>query len=322
MIEHIEASVVLFKIRQVCLQNATTAQILATPLPELMEQLLAANHYMDSVTWLFNKFWEDETRETPANGTPLTDPDGKLWPRREFDELSDSEYRLAERLYELAEWGSKLYYYQDFDLRLIIADYKPLGTDTEFIYKNEPLRQWVKDTKLRRLAAVVTRKVYRNAIAKAISENQAIQDHLAETEHGAEPDWCDVEQCEEYTAKVWKALEEVDAHCDEACRLGLTTEEQHVADMLWGWVPHDFDEGLIAASREICQLAATILTKEPMIRSEIGEREYIKKVMPEIQRICNERDVYFDIDDSYSLSRGYLVWWLKDKYWEGRRTEE
>ncbi len=323
MIEHIEASVVLFKIRQVCLQSASTAKIMATPLPELMEQMMADSPYLQTLEWLVNKFWDDETRQTPIDGTPLVDPDGMLWTREAFgDELSDSEYRLAERLYALAEWASQILYHEDFDLRLIIADYEPQYGATEFVSENTQLQQWVRETPLRRLAAVATQMVYRHAITKVTEENQAIQDYLAESCNDAGTDWFDVEICEKYIKKVWDALKEVADHCAKARSLGLSVEEQHVADMLWGWVPHNFDEELVAASREICRTAAEQLEKEPMIRSDIGENNYIKKVMPEVERLCQKHDVYFDSNDGYSLQRGYLLWWLKDKYWQGRRLEE
>ncbi len=319
MLEHYEASVVLFKIRQVCLQSAPTKQILATPLPELMEQMIASIPYLESLEWLVNKFWDGPARDAPIDGTPLVDPDGKLWTREAFgDELSDTEYRLAERLYLLAEWASQLLYHQDYDLSLVMEGYEPQFDETEFVCENDKLRQWVKETPLRRLAALTTDLLYQHAIEKAMSENQPIQDYLAQKHHDIEPDWQESAQCDEYTKRIWDALDEVHAHCAEAHRLGLTTEEQHVADMVWGWVPHDFDADLVKASREICKVATQLLPPQTELRNKPSEIVYVSKMLPEIQRICTDCSVYFDLDDSYSLPRGYLTWWLRDKYWDGR----
>jgi len=88
---------------------------------------------------------------------------------------------------------------------------------------------------------------------------------------------------------------------------------------VWGWVPHDFDEGLVAASREICQVAEKLLPAQTEIRHDTGARTYINKVIPEIQRICQQHDVYFDPEDSYGLPTLYLQSWLKNKYWDGRK---
>jgi len=131
----------------------------------------------------------------------------------------------------------------------------------------------------------------------------------------------EVDECEAFTKKTWEALDVVDKHCAEARQTGLTDEEQCVADMVWGWVPHDFDADLVDASREICKVAKDLLPPQTELRNQLLERAYINKVMPEIQRICTDYSVYFDTSDSYSLPRGYMLWWLKEKYWEGRRTD-
>ncbi len=335
MKESITPRRLLGNIKKSLFDDTPIAQVVQTPLPELMEQMLDSGYSKDSLGWLYEQFWEDETGQTPQPGTPLVDDHGRLWSREDFgQDLTDEEYDMVKHLYALADWARSLYHTRPFDLRIIMPEYESkqgesktqLGDDAakcyraDFVYPNEALYQWTQETPLQRLAALTTHILLSCEFEKDSAWDQPIQDYYAE--HCEKPHWSDAAECEDFTKRAWEAMQTIADHCAKGAALGLTHEQQNVVDALWSWVPHDFDADVVAAGREICQQADALMPDPLTIRSDQGSRAYINKVWPEIKRIAQEHDVYLDTDDGYSLTMGYLTHWLDNKYWYGRRPED
>ncbi len=342
MSERLTPRELLKNIKQNGMKDAPIATILQTPLAQLMEQLIEeGDSAKDTLGWLFIHFWSDEPQQMSEADSALVDHQGQLHSREYFGtELTDEEYALAQHTYALANWARSMYFNEPFDLHLLMPDYEPPADLTdhqptatlpsnkpnpyaaEFSYTNQALRQWVLHTPLRRLAALITYIVVNAEVDRASRWNQTIQDYYAEHCMMMAYDHGQVAEIEKFTSQAWDDMKVMTDHCNKARELGLTPEQQRVVDALWSWVPHDFDDNVVAAGREICQQAQQLMPDALTIRSEQGSRAYINKVRPEIVCIADKYDVYLDTDDGYSLSLGYLSYWLDEKYWDGRRPED
>ncbi len=319
-------------IREQVLNGAPIGQILLTPQDELMEQVISCADGTDALGWLTGQC---ECLEKLVGGLS---GNSETW----YDGLSDEEKQLAERIFELGQWAKKLYYHNAFDLKLVMPDYEKQcdgdateetadsqyadGDATEetdnFRYANTALRQWVQKTPLRRLAAQTTYIVLSEETTLATLWNQAIQDYYAENCWNRSVNWSDVTECDNFTKQAWESMQTVDEHCRKGREKGLNLEQQRVVDALWSWVPHDFDDDVVATAREICQQAQALLPPTEAPRTEEGLRVYINKVKTEIVRIAESNDVYVDSEDPYGLTMGYLRYWLDEKYWGERRPQD
>ncbi len=322
MEEQITPRQLLENITKSLFENEPTDTLQQAPLDELMEQILALGNSEYPLGWLFSQFWADSRELTPQQGTPMVDNHGQLWSREDMgNDLTDDEYALVVHIYELARWSHSIYYRLPFDLRLLLPDFEPTTFEADFQYTNEALHQWAVQTPHRRLAALITHRLVSSEADKSTTWNQTIQDYYAEHSLNTTVNWSHVTDCEAFTKSAWEDMQVMGEHCAKARALGLTQEQQRVADALWSWVPHDFDDDVVLAAREICEQAQQLMPDALTIRSEQGSRAYIIKVHPEIVRIANAHDVYLDTDDGYSLTMGYLNYWLDDKYWGERRAQ-
>jgi hypothetical protein len=226
---------------------------------------------------------------------------------------------VAEKIYHTAEFCSALYHHHPFDLS-VLGENSPTG---EFEYCNEALCDWIRTAKTRRVAALVCNIVMDAELNKAVRDNQAVQDYYAEHVYGTRSDnWQMVDDCEAFIERAMKGMGVVAHHYEEARKWGLEGEAVQVLDLLYGWVPHVFEEEAVATAREILEAANRLLPDELTLRNDTGARAYISNVFKEAQQIAEKYDVDLDINDGYSLTIGYMDTWLDRKYWGDRRKEE
>ena len=319
----ITARRLLTLIREESFANATPQMVLDTSIVELAEMAVSSSVYLDGLGWLIGQFWEDRERQRPCEGSPLLDGDGKLWSREDMgDELSDEEYLLAEKIYHTAEFCSALYHHHPFDLS-VLGEKCTAEPTLLCTFSNTTLMEWIRTAKTRRVAALVCRVVLNEELDKAMRDNQAVQDYYAERVFGTRSDnWQQVDACEQFIQRAMKGMDEIARHYEEARQWGLEGEAVQVLDLLYGWVPHVFEEEVVATAREILEAANRLLPDALTIRSDAGARAYINTIFKEAQQIAENHDVDLDINDGYSLTIGYMETWLDRKYWGNRRKED
>jgi len=300
--------------------NATPTDVLTMSIVELAERAIASYHYLDGLGWLIGQFWEDKERQMTCDGQPLLDGNGRLWSREEMgDELTDEEYLVAEKIYHTAEFCSALYHHHAFDLS-VLGEGAPTGS---FEYANTALMEWIQHVEQRRVAALVCRIVLGAEFDKALRDNQAAQDYYAEHIYGtSSDDWQQVSDCEQFIQRAVKGMEVVTHHYEESRKWGLEGEAVHVNDMIYGWMPHVFEEEVVETAREILEAANRLLPDQLTLRNDAGARAYINNVFKEAEQIAEKHDVDLDIHDGYSLTIGYMETWLERKYWGDRRKED
>ena len=320
MKREITARELLTLIREQVFANATPDDVLKMSIVELAERTTAASIYLDGLGWLIGQFWEDKERQLSCDNQPLLDDNGRLWSREDMgDELTDEEYLVAEKIYHTAEFCSALYHHHPFDLG-VLGENSPTG---EFEYCNEALCEWIRTAKTRRVAALVCRIVMRAELDKAARNNQAVQDYYAEHVYGTHSDnWQKVDDCEKFIQRAMEGMAEIARHYEESRKWGLEGEAVQVMDMVYGWVPHVFEEEVVDTAREILEAANRLLPDELTLRNDAGARAYIKNVFKKAQQIAEKYDVDLDIHDGYSLTIGYMETWLERKYWGDREEED
>ena len=345
MKKEITARALLTLIREQSFANATPSDVLRKSIVELAEMAIASYGYLDGIGWLIGQFWEDRECKIPCEDEPLMDEDGELWSREDMgDELTDEEYLVAEKIYHTAEFCSALYHHHPFDLRVLgencTADptqlnstaetsqlndtaESPLFTTGSFEYANTALMEWIQRAEHRRVAALVCRIVLDEELDKAMRDNQAVQDYYAERVYGyGSYNWQQVDVCEQFIQRAMKGMGEIARHYEEARQWGLEGEAVQVLDLLYGWVPHLFEEEMIATAREILDAANRLLPDELTLRNDSSARAYINLIFKEAQQIAAKYEVDLDINDGYSLTIGYMNTWLERKYWGDRGKEE
>ena len=320
MKKEITARALLTLIREQVFANATPNEVLTMSIVELAERTTAASIYLDGLGWLIGQFWEDKERQIPRDNQPLLDDKGRLWSREDMgDELTDEEYLVAEKIYHTAEFCSALYHHHPFDLS-VLGEGAPTGS---FENANTALMEWIQHAEHRRVAALVCRIVLDAELDKAVRDNQAVQDYYAEHVYGTHSDnWQLVDDCEKFIQRAIEGMGVVAHHYEEARKWGLEGEAVQVNDMVYGWVPHVFEEEVVATAREILEAANRLLPDELTLRNDAGARAYIKNVFKEAQQIAEKYDVDLDIHDGYSLTIGYMETWLERKYWGDREEED
>ena len=320
MKKEITARALLTLIREQVFANATPNEVLTMSIVELAERTTAASIYLDGLGWLIGQFWEDKERQITRKGEPLLDDNGRLWSREDMgDELTDEEYLVAEKIYHTAEFCSALYHHHAFDMG-VLGEGAPTGS---FEYANTALMEWIQHAEHRRVAALVCRIVLDAEFDKAIRDNQAVQDYYAENVYDFGSDnWQLVDDCEKFIQRAMKGMEVVAHHYEESRKWGLEGEAVQVMDMVYGWMPHVFEEEVVGASREILEAANRLLPDELTLRTDVGARAYITNVFKEADQIAEKYAIDLDIHDGYSLTIGYMNTWLERKYWGDRRKEE
>ena len=131
-----------------------------------------------------------------------------------------------------------------------------------------------------------------------------------------------VDDCEKFIQRAIEGMGVVAHHYEEARKWGLEGEAVQVMDMVYGWMPHVFEEEVVGASREILEAANRLLPDELTLRTDVGARAYITNVFKEADQRAEKYAIDLDIHDGYSLTIGYMNTWLERKYWGDRRKEE
>ncbi len=263
------------------------------------DELLGQREYGDSMYWFVGQFLHDD------------------YERREDNPLYQEDSALARWYIELADFGYTLISHVTINLDYIepgLAQH-PDEPELDYTIDNEPLMKWLRETPYKRIAVMTARIMLDREYDRVVAHFDAVQDYYAEnctTDTGKylkKP-----EMCEKYINDVLQCIQTVKDHQQRGRELGLSDDEMRVADALWGWMPHDYDEDCVAAAREICQAAEESLPAPTAIRSRNGFIIFKKPVMKQFEAIAKKHDVDIDLTDKYNITMGYLTEWLYAKY--------
>ncbi len=295
---------------------------------EQTDQLLASDQYGYEATWLGDQFWTaDRDLYLIVKSHPLLSDANRMY-SQEDSELTVDDYARAQWLTKTALLCHQLYTHADFDtdmlqegLHLKATKGAPnqglLGNPCadDLAYANQKLIDWIRTTPYRRIAAMVAATIVDRELDRAITTNQAVQDYYAYncTKHSLY--LSSLDDCNEHIEKWLGAMEEMRQHHEKGVALGLTDEEIRVADALWEFVPHYYNDDLVRCAREFCKQAEQLLPDKPYIKSENGARMYQRKALPKLHKIADQWEISFDENDVTSLSASYTASWLYDKYY-------
>lgn len=265
---------------------------------KVAEEILRQRHYGDSMDWYIGQFMHSDHS------------------RREENPLYAEESALVDWYLELADFGFNLMTHAPFDLNYLEPG---LGAhedepQKDFTTGNQRLVDWLRTTPHRCIAVLVARIMLEAEYERVVGHFDAVQDYYAEHCTSSLIDTLDEAERESYIKQVLECINAVADHQQRGRDLGLNDEEMRVADALWGWMPHDYDEDYVAAAKEVCQAAEASLPAPTVIRSRNGFAIYQKPVMQQLQEIVNRHDLNIDLTDRYNITIGYISEWLFAKY--------
>lgn len=254
--------------------------------------------YGDAMGWLIDKFLNDDGSKRLDN--PLY---------AEHDALTN--WYLA-----LVELGADLYFHHSFDLNKLQPGLAQGHDETyeDFTIENTALVAWLRETPFRHVAAMVARIMLDLEFTHVVRQDDAIQDYYAENCDTSFFDVQDIDKCNAFVEAVLRSIETVKKHCQRGRELGLDDEQRRVVDILWSWVPHDYEQAYVDAGKEVVEAVNASLPDKTFIRSEKGFDAYRKQVMPSLVKIVEKYELGVDLTDQYNLTIGYLNDWLYRKY--------
>ena len=104
--------------------------------------------------------------------------------------------------------------------------------------------------------------------------------------------------------------------------MGLNDEQIRVVDLLWSWVPHDYQEDYVATAKEVIEVVDRALPAKTVIRSRKGFKMFYDQLIPQLAQVIEKHDVPVDLTDRYNLTVGYMEDWLYSKYLGGIVLDE
>lgn len=284
---------------------------------EQTERLLAETYNGLSAMWLSDQFWTaDRELILIVDSHPFLD-DATSNKSQEETGLSEADYQVMEWMVKTAYLCHQLFTHEPFATEsfLGVTSQSKENTDS-FVFDNKALVEWIRTTKYRRIAALVTRIVLDAECDRAVVSNQAVQDYYASECYRLQWDVQRVDECEDFINHCLNAMDEVYRHQAQGLSLGLSEEQIRVVDALWEYVPHDYLDDYVACAREFCQTAEQLLPPRPYIKSENGARKYQREAMEALKQIADRYEIDFEPYNVSSLAASYTATWLYDKYYK------
>lgn len=272
-----------------------------------IDKMLGMSPYAAVLNWYLSQFVDDDNQRRTEN--PLYD---------------EEDTPLVAWYLEVAELGYDLYFHKVFCLDLLASGLQ-MGTDDlrqQFTIDNQPLIDWLQQTPYRRVAAMVARVLMRAELDRVVGHNDAVQDYYAESSATDEIDPQEIDKADAFTNQVIEALTEMRRHAERGRQLGLNDEQMRVVDLLWSWVPHDYQEDYVATAKEVIEVVDRALPAKTVIRSRKGFKVFYAQLIPQLVQVIEKHDVPVDLTDRYNLTMGYMQDWLYSKYLGGIVLDE
>lgn len=272
-----------------------------------IDKMLGMGPYAAVLNWYLSQFVDDDNQRRTEN--PLYD---------------EEDTPLVAWYLEVAELGFALSNRKVFCLDLLAPGLQ-MGTDDlrqQFTIDNQPLIDWLQQTPHRRVAAMVARVLMRAELDRVVGHNDAVQDYYAESSATNEIDPQEIDKADAFTNQVIEALTEMRRHAERGRQLGLNDEQMRVVDLLWSWVPHDYQEDYVATAKEVIEVVDRALPAKTVIRSRKGFKVFYAQLIPQLVQVIEKHDVPVDLTDRYNLTMGYMQDWLYSKYLGGIVLDE
>ena len=275
-----------------------------------IDKMLGMAPYADVLIWYISKF---------------IDVDDDDIHRRTDNPLYDEEDTPLVAWYlEVAELSYALYFRTVFCLDMLAPGLQ-MDTDDlrqQFTIDNQRLIDWLQQTPYRRVAALVFRIVLKLEFDKVEGHNDAVQDYFAENCSTGDIDTQDIDNADKFINDAIEVLTEMKQHAERGRQLGLSDEQMRVVDLLWSWVPHDYQEDYVATAKEVIEVVDRALPAKTVIRSRKGFKMFYDQLIPQLLQVIEKHDVPVDLTDRYNLTMGYMEDWLYSKYSGGIVLDE
>jgi hypothetical protein len=245
--------------------------------------------------------------------------------RRTENPLYDEEDNPLVAWYlEVAELGYALSYCRAFCLDLLAPGFQMDIDDLrqQFTIDNQQLIDWLQQTPYRRVAAMVAKILIRVELDRVVGHNDAVQDYFAENCSTGDIDTQDIDNADKFINDAIEVLTEMKQHAERGRQLGLNDEQMRVVDLLWSWVPHDYQEDYVATAKEVIEVVDRALPAKTVIRSRKGFKMFYDQLIPQLVQVIEKHDVPVDLTDRYNLTMGYMEDWLYSKYLGGIELDE
>jgi hypothetical protein len=192
----------------------------------------------------------------------------------------------------------------------------------QFTIDNQQLIDWLQQTPYRRVAAMVAKILIRVELDRVVGHNDAVQDYFAENCSTGDIDTQDIDNADKFINDAIGVITEMRRHAERGRQLGLNDEQMRVVDLLWSWVPHDYQEDYVATAKEVIEVVDRALPAKTVIRSRKGFKMFYDQLIPQLVQVIEKHDVPVDLTDRYNLTMGYMEDWLYSKYLGGIVLDE
>ncbi len=298
-----------------------------------VERLLGAAPHGDWAWWLAGQFWTSNPEHT-LSFEPHPFMEDPLQIRMQEDmQVNDKDYMKIVWILHTALFCHHLFTHQPFNVDILHTgmhvrpfevQFRSDGSyDTDaifrafyadFEYGNQPLIHWIRTTKYRRLAAMVTRIMIDIEANKAVEGNPVVEDYYVTTcfQHMVDPS--DEADCEEHIDAWLQAMEVMHQHRQQGHRHGLTDEQIRVTNALMLHVPHDYPAPVVACAQAFCDKAEALMPHRPYIKSDLGFQKYLHSLLPVLQQIADRHHLSVPADDDSAPATAFVTSWLFDRY--------
>lgn len=268
---------------------------------EQVERLLTPKPgYVSLALWLSDQFWTaDKGREPLYEDDPLLSQKGQ-------QTLTDKERSQLDVIKEIAGLCHDLGLFFLFDLK------DALGVKNVWWVSNKKLVEWLTTTKYERIAMHVAYTLKKHAIDVYIHDSyQPAQDALAEIfsmEHSElirQPDDAKMSP-RDYVHTILHEMLRIERHWQRGRRLKLEPEVVILHDEMYGFVPRQFDKGVLEAAK----ILFDYMDKEVYGRLKESDKNTTAAVLGRfVDKVREVRSQHFGKGwlKDYSLEFSYLI---------------
>ena len=153
-------------------------------------------------------------------------------------------------------------------------------------------------------------RMKRDAVNDIAGEDLALQDFIAEDCRETLIHEDDPASCLAYASKVLQVLTKAVNHEYKGIELGLSIEERQMADMLWGFAPHNYTPDIVALAKESVSLINRRMKRLPHHPSKESKRKFIAGILGEINEMAKKYGINYDSTNGFCLELAYVGEWL------------
>lgn len=170
-----------------------------------------------------------------------------------------------------------------------------------------------------RCLAMSMEQIRLREIEKVEGDDEPMQDHLAECTCCLTPyEGSSIEDCCKYLQNLYKGFKEASDHEIKLERTFNLADYDiaHLCDIVRGFIGHGFHDDLVACATEIAGIYKKALQAlGHYVQSEKGCDQFVGDILPQAIEIIKKHKLMYWKEGDYSVTIGYLVSWLKKKYW-------